>query len=355
MDFRAEKIRKVLKKHYKEKALNGSVLISENDDVIFKGGFGYANMEWNILNEADTKHTLGSITKQFTAMLVLQLVEKGKIGLNDKISDYLLYYDKNIGKKVSIYHLLTHTSGIPDFTEKEGFLGDKIRKEYNLKELILNHCTKELEFKPGSKCKYSNSGYVILGAIIKKVTNKHFKDVLKENILIPLNMKNTGYDDYYSILDKKASDYEATDSGFKKAEYWDRSTAYTAGAMYTTVEDLFIWNKALFSNELLSLKYTKLLLKPNLNNYACGCFVVKTYVNEIKKALDKLFDYIPPDNEEKEKVTVVFHHGGIYGVSTLILNILETKQCIIQLNNIDKSKRNVVTKDILDILMKKNK
>jgi len=220
---KSQKIDKLMSLYHQFRQFNGSVLVAEKGDVIYKKGFGFANMEWEIPNDTETKFRLGSITKQFTSMLIMQLVEKGKLKLDDKLSELLPYYRKDIGEKVTIHHLLTHTSGIPSYTGLPGFFQDVSRDPYPVDEFIKKYCSGDLEFEPGSKYKYNNSGYFLLGAIIEKVTGKTYEDILKENILDPLNLKNTGYDHHDPILAKRAAGYENNFDGFVNAPYLDMS------------------------------------------------------------------------------------------------------------------------------------
>ena len=162
-------------------------------------------MEWKISNTPDTKFRLGSITKQFTATLIMQLVEEGKVKLDGKLSDYLLDYRKDIGEKVTVHQLLNHTSGIPSYTALPGFFSDVSRNPYSVADFVKKYASNNLEFEPGSKFSYNNSGYFLLGAIVEKVTGKPYEQVLKEKILDPLGMKNTGYDHFDRLLEKRAS------------------------------------------------------------------------------------------------------------------------------------------------------
>ena len=180
----AAKIQEVLSLAHKYRQFNGSALVAENGKVIYKRAFGMANMEWGIPNTPDTKFRLGSITKQFTAMLTLQLVEQGKIKLDAKISDYLPDYRQDIGQKVTIHHLLTHTSGIPSYTGQPGFFENVSRNPYKVADFVKKYTSGDLEFEPGAKYSYNNSGYFLFGAIIERVTGKSYEQVLKENISI---------------------------------------------------------------------------------------------------------------------------------------------------------------------------
>src|SRR5918998_2869513 len=202
---------------------NGAVLVAENGKVIYKKGLGMANMEWNVANDVDTKFRLGSITKQFTSMLVLQLVEQGKIKLDGKLSEYLPDYRKDVGEKVTIHHLLTHTSGIPSYTSAPGFFENVSRNPYKVADFVKTYASGNLEFEPGSKYSYNNSGYFLLGAIIERVTGKTYEQALKENILDPVGMKDTGYDRHDRVIRKRAAGYVKTPAGYVNAPYLDMS------------------------------------------------------------------------------------------------------------------------------------
>jgi len=170
----------------------GTVLVSEHDKVIFKGGYGLANREWNIPNAPDVKFRVGSITKQFTSMLVLQQVAKGSIKLDGHISDYLPYYRKDTGSRVTIAQLLSHTSGIPSYTDDPKFFPDVSRNYYAVDDFVTKFCSGDLQFEPGTKFHYDNSGYFVLGAILEHVTGKKYEDLLQENILTPVGMRDNG-------------------------------------------------------------------------------------------------------------------------------------------------------------------
>jgi CubicO group peptidase (beta-lactamase class C family) len=179
---------------------NGSVLVSDQGKVLYKKGFGLANMEWDIPNQPNTKHRLGSITKQFTAMLILQLVAEGKLDLKAPITTYLPDYPKTSGDVITIHHLLTHTSGIPNYTAFPKFMEDESRNPYTPEEFLKTFADKALDFTPGDKFSYSNSGYFLLGVLIEKLAGKSYEKMLQDKIFIPLNMKDSGYDNHGDIL-----------------------------------------------------------------------------------------------------------------------------------------------------------
>jgi CubicO group peptidase (beta-lactamase class C family) len=242
---------------------NGSALVADNGKVIYKKGFGLANMEWDIPNAPDTKFRLGSITKQFTATLILQLVEQGKIKLDGKLIDYLPEYRKDTGAKVTIHNLLSHTSGIPSYTSLPGFFQNVSRNPYTVDEFIKKYASGDLEFEPGTKFVYDNSGYFLLGAIVEKVTGKPYEQVLKENIFDPLGMKNTGYDHWGTILNKRATGYSRSPRGFQTASYLDMSIPYAAGSLIQPSRISICGTRLSTAKRFFRQNPKELLFKPN--------------------------------------------------------------------------------------------
>ena len=329
----ATKIKEVLDLANKYRQFNGSALVAENGKVIYKGGFGLANMEWNIPNTADTKFRLGSITKQFTAMLTLELVEQGKIKLDGKISDYLPDYRKDIGEKVTVHHLLTHTSGIPSYTSQPGFFANVSRNPYKVSDFVKQYTSGNLEFEPGTKYSYNNSGYFLLGAIIERVTGKTYDQALKEMIFDKVGMKDTGYDLHNPLIPKRASGYQKAPSGYINAAYLDMSIPYAAGSMYSTVEDLYLWDQVLYTDKLLTQQSKELMYKPFLEEYAYGWVVT----NASFKVKD-------------QAIPVITHGGGINGFSTTIVRYPTEKHLIVILDNTGSPNLNRLSEKIARIL-----
>src|SRR3989440_8135136 len=314
---KAAKIEQLMSLYDKYGQFNGAVLVADNSRMIYKKGFGLANMEWNIPNGPDTKFRLGSITKQFTATLILQLVEQGKIKLDGKLSDYLPDYRKDTGARITIHSLLSHTSGVPSYTSVPGFFENVSRNPFAVDDFIKKYASENLEFEPGTKFVYSNSGYFLLGAIVEKITGKPYEQVLKENIFDPLGMKNTGYDHWGSIIGNRATGYSRTPRGYETAPYLDMSIPYAAGSLYSTVEDLYLWDQALYGEKILAAKSKELMFKPNLNNYGYGFVMTKATL-------------APPT---KLAVPVIQHNGGINGFSTTIVRMVDDKRLIVLLDN----------------------
>jgi CubicO group peptidase (beta-lactamase class C family) len=316
---------------------NGSVLVAEKSEVIYRKGFGMANMEWNIPNQSDTKHRLGSITKQFTSMLIMQLVEQGKLKLDVPISTYLPDYPKSNGDIITIHHLLTHTSGTPNYTSFPGFFRDSSRDPYTPEEFVNVFADSTLEFQPGERYAYSNSGYFLLGVIIEKVTGKSYEQVLKDNITIPLKMNNTGYDHHGTILANRASGYEKNGSNYRNAAYLDMTIPYAAGSLYSTVEDLYLWDQALYTNQLLAKANMDLLFTEHIRAgsgyYGYGWGIGTRTIGTTN-----------------DSVEVISHGGGINGFNTRITRIPSDKSIIVLFNNTGGAPLGQMTNAILGIL-----
>ena len=334
---KAAKIDELMKTYHGYRQFNGSVLVAENGKVVIKKGYGMANMEWNIPVEPDTKFRLGSITKQFTSMLILQLVQEGKIKIEGKLTDYLPAYRKDTGDRITIHQLLNHTSGIPSYTGLPNFFADISRDPYSVTDFVKKYTSGDLEFEPGSKFAYNNSGYFLLGAIIERVTGKTYAEVLKERILDPLEMKNTGYDLHAPILSKRAAGYERKIGGVDNAPYLDMSLPYAAGSLYSTVEDLYLWDQALYTDKLISPQLKEAMFKPGMNNYAYGWVVRKV-----------------PIGGEGEPVTIYEHGGGINGFNTLITRMPESRNLVVLLNNTGGTRLQEMAQRIAAILAGKS-
>jgi CubicO group peptidase (beta-lactamase class C family) len=318
---KAKQIDTLMKQYHALGQFNGSVLVADNGKVLYSNGLGLANMEWNAPNKPDTKFRLASITKQFTAAAILQLVEQGKIKLDGHITDYLPEYRKDTGEKVTIHQLLNHTSGIPSYTDQPGFFQNVSRNRFSVKDFVKKYTEGDLQFEPGSKFAYNNSAYFLLGAIIERVSGKTYEQYLKDNIFTPLGMKNTGYDWNDPLISNRASGYSRTPKGYVNAPYLDMSIPYAAGSLYSTVEDMYLWDQALYTDKILSAKSRELMFKPNLENYGYG-FTIR----EIK------FGDAGPGTRE------ITHSGGINGFSTLIVRLVDAKQTIILLDNTEQGR-----------------
>lgn len=312
---KTKKIDSLMNLYSNHNKFNGTVLVVEKGKVVYKKGFGFASFEHKIKNNEKTKFLIASMTKQFTAMIILQLAEEGKIKLDGYISDYIPEYPETTGKNIKIAQLLSHTAGIPHYQSIPEFFISYSTLKYEHSDFIKLFQNVPLVGEPGEKFYYSSFGYYLLGYIIERVTGKKYEEVLKEKILIPLKMVNTGIDNHRIILENRAEGYEYCLDGFLKADYRNLSTALATGDMYSTVEDLVLWDKALYENKLIGEKYKKIMFTPVLANYAYGWYVAKKVFNG------------------KDTVMVNSHSGSTNGFNSLITRYSSHKNCIIVLSN----------------------
>lgn len=252
------KIEQVMNRIYENGQFSGTILVAVNGEVIYKNANGYANVEWKIPNTLGTKFRIASATKPFTAMLILQLVEDGKLKLDGKLTDYLPGFPKEKGKDITIHQLLTHTSGIIG-ESKIPDLEDVERLHYTKDELLKYISEWELSYKPGTRSEYSNFGYTLLGLIIEKISGKPYAQLLQEKICNPAGMKNTVPDVNVPVINNRASGYDYNYfTGSQNSTYLDMSFVFSYGHLLSTVEDLYLWDKALYTEKLLSEKSKEL-------------------------------------------------------------------------------------------------
>jgi D-alanyl-D-alanine carboxypeptidase len=232
-------------------AFSGAVLVAHDGKAIFRQAFGQANREWGIANTPETKFRLGSITKQFTATAILQLAEQQKLSIDDPVSKY--YADAPPAwQKITIRHLLTHTSGIPSFTDILDLDKSDARIDRTPEEIIKLTRDKPLEFEPGTRFKYDNSGYILLGCIVEKLSGESYAEYIQKHIFDPLGMRDSGYDSSEKIIPRRAAGYDNQHDQWSNAAFLSMTLPYAAGSLYSTVDDMLIWDQALYSAKPLS-------------------------------------------------------------------------------------------------------
>lgn len=227
----------------------GSVLVARGDKVLFERGYGMANLELGVHNTADTVFRIGSLTKQFTAVATLQLQEQGLLQVDDTLSTYLPDYPQ--GDEITLQELLTHTSGVPELLVLPA-ITDNSRQPFTIDELIATFKDLPLDFEPGTRFNYSNSGYVLLTKVIETVTGQPYAVYLKERIFEPLSMTHTAYDNPKAVLKNRASGYVFLGSGYANADFVDLSIPSGAGALHSTLGDLYTWNQALTEETIIT-------------------------------------------------------------------------------------------------------
>lgn len=319
-----ERIGKWIKRYEENGYLNGSILIASNDNILLNKGFGMANLAHAVPNKPTTKFRIGSLSKAFTSMGILQLHEKGELCIEDCIGKYLPNYPQ--GEKIIISHCLTNTSGIPNFTSSPDFWSKTMRLPMTLNELIDSFKHLELNFAPGEKFEYSNSGYSLLTAIIEKVSGMSYAEYIKEEICRPLGMNNTGCDDGIEIVEGLASGYSFWENPIHPA-YADLSFPLGAYGLYSTTEDLFLWSQALTSSQLLSKELMEKMLTPNLGSYASGWVV-----------------------SDMLRRKCMHHSGDISGFFSDFLRFVDEQVTIIFLSNMNVTPVTHLTKEMAKVI-----
>ena len=286
---------------------SGAVLAAKGDTILMSRGFGKADIEKNMQNTPNTVFRIASLTKQFTAASILILEQEGKLKTGDTVSKYIPDYPH--GDKITLHSLLTHTSGIAEHTGPELFRAEN-QHDYSPAELIALFKDKPMMFEPGEQYKYCNSNYVLLGYIIESVSGLEYKDFIKEKIFTPLGMDNSKYGGNYPG-DNEAQGYRADPKGLKKAVYLDMSIPYSAGGLCSTVEDLYKWDRSLYTNKLLSDESIEKMFTPFSKGimYGYGWRIL-------------------PEGK-------MSHRGGIHGFSSKIYRDTSEEIVIIMLSNIE--------------------
>jgi CubicO group peptidase (beta-lactamase class C family) len=291
-------------------AFSGSVLVAKDGQIVLREAYGKANYELDVPNTVDTKFRIGSVTKQFTAMAIMILAEQGKIAVDDPVSKHL-ENSPVAWEKITIRHLLNHTSGIPSYTSFPQMMTRTVRLPATLDEVIASFNDKPLEFEPGERFAYSNSAYIVLGKIIERASGHDYATFLKRNIFEPLEMDDTGYDHNGAILPRRAAGYSRTLVLLANAPYIDMSWPHAAGALYSTVNDLSKWDQALLAGKLISPESYELMFTPGKASYGFGWFIRET-------------------DGHKE----ISHGGGIHGFQSSVIRYPDDKLVVIVLCNV---------------------
>ena len=282
---------------------SGAVLISVRGDIIYKDAVGYSNFEDSIPNTLNTKFRIASFTKPITAMLILQLVEEEKLELDGKLTQYLPEFPKEKGENITIHQLLTHTAGITGESRISNLI--HIEKEYYSRERLLNCIAeRELVYEPGKGREYSNFGYALLGLVIEKVSGKSYNEALQEKICQPAGMKNTLEDITAQPIENRAIGYNYNYfTGLEEASFLDMSFCLGAGQLLSTVEDLYLFDKALYTDKLLNEESKELFFNKYGWHYQ-KCPYGKGYKKIRSNSLDGSINGFGSHTQRIEKDTV---------------------------------------------------
>jgi CubicO group peptidase (beta-lactamase class C family) len=312
-DQYAEQARATLDKYFPPEQLNGTVLVAHDGKPIFREAFGLANREWNVANTPDTKFRIGSVSKQFTATAILQLAEQGKLSIDDPVSKYYAAAPA-AWQKITIKHLLTHSSGIPSFTSSPNFFKAGAMVDRTPEEVIALTRDQPLEFEPGSQFAYDNSGYVLLGYIIEKVSGETYAGYLQKHIFEPLGMHDTGYEMNDAIIPRMACGYRLKDKVWSKAAYLSMDNVYAAGAIDSTVDDLLRWEQALYAAKPIGDASLKQMTTDYGHKYGFGIFIGQSFGRDM-----------------------LWHSGGINGFRSVVGRFPKDALTVIVLSNLESA------------------
>jgi CubicO group peptidase (beta-lactamase class C family) len=289
---------------------SGAILVAQDGKVLIARGYGLANEEFEVPNTPAVRFRIGSVSKQVTAAAILKLEEQGKLLVTDPICKYLRDCPPT-WSGITIHHLLSHTGGIRNFTALPTYL-PAMHAPVTNDQMIARFRDLPLDFPPGSKWSYSNSGYFLLGVIIEQASGEGYDSYLKRHFFDPLAMSGSGYDRHQPILRQRATGYSFLNGARVNSPYLDMSQPAAAGALYSTVEDLYRWNEALFNGRALSAASFQAMTTPVLNGYGYGVGIAETLQRR-----------------------TVSHSGGINGFNSFLIRYLAEKVTIVVLRNRD--------------------
>ncbi len=276
-----------------------AAIVAVKGKVIYHKAFGKADLELNVDMRPEMVFRIGSITKQFTAVAILQLEESGKLSLKDPITKYLPDYPVH-GYTITIEHLLTHTSGIHSYTSMKEWTSEIRKKDFSIDSLIRFFKDQPMDFEPGTKWSYSNSGYILLGKIIEVASGMTYPQYLREKIFLPLELNHSSYDSTHLVIRDRIKGYAKGDQGFENAEYLSMTQPYAAGSLISTVEDLYKWT--------LGIRSGKIIKRENLEKAFIPC---KTSDG---KPTNYGYGWMMGEIDGSK---VILHGGGINGFLTL--------------------------------------
>jgi len=257
-----DRLKRVVQPYVDAQMFMGSVLVAKNGKVIFSKSYGMANLEWSVPNSPTTRFNIASMTKQFTAAAILLLEDRGKLKTDDLVKKYLPAAPAS-WEKITIYHLLTHTSGISDDAAKY-VPGTPDKLDFN---------DTPLNFQAGERWSYSNLGYIVLGYLVERISRQTYIEFVEQNIFKPLGMTDSGMFTFPTVIPRRASGYWPRNKEIENADQFDAKFNFSAGSLYSTTEDLLRWEEGLFGGRLLSPASLQKMIRPFKSDYGCGLYI----------------------------------------------------------------------------------
>jgi len=334
-----ERLGVLVGRYHELELFDGAALVARDGVILLDRGYGLASREFGVPNGGDVRYRLASISKTFTAALVHQLVDEGRLTLDTPLVEILPEYRSDTGARVTIRHLLGHTSGIPDYFRVAGgwaaFAARMDTTRPSKPEFVASLCSGDLEFEPGSRWSYSNCGYFLLGMVIERVTGAPFEQVLRSRVLDPAGMTDSGDEgaDPEAVIERLASCYVRTPEGIRRQGYWNMATAFAAGSLYATPRDLLRYDRALTGDTLLSTGAKEAMYTAGPGGYGLGW--------EIRDRA------VGPDGAVRRIAT---HEGFLFGSHTRIYRVLEDGVLVVLLSNAGDAPLEDMATGLLDLL-----
>jgi CubicO group peptidase (beta-lactamase class C family) len=337
---------RIVERYHQDEKFSGTVLVGRGAEVIYRRAIGFADEEWRVPIRMDTRFRIGSLTKQYTGAMVLEAAKSGALDLDAPLSRYLPDQPRTAADSVTLRHLLTHTSGIPDFVRRPDIM-EIVMHSVTPAELSSKYCSGPLEFTPGSQFKYSNCGYLLLGDVLQRVKGKSYAEML-EQLVARAEMHDTGFAGPREIVPQHAAAYVREKSRWQKAPYIDWSVAYSSGGVYSTVEDLWRWRNALVHSTLFPSDMSRELFDSASFGYSFGWHSSVTDREHLKKFLSTDYDTVPP--LPSMKLRLLSHSGDLPGFHSSMTIFLDGSLTLILLDNHDSSALPAIAAELIDAL-----
>ena len=329
------RIAQILLQYHRDGKFSGSALVGYRDTVVYEGAFDFADETWKIENTPTTRFQIGSLTKQFTAALILELAQQSRIDLDATLSSYLPDYRSDVGDAVTIRELLGHSAGVPDFVRRPDIM-QILKEPATPQEVISKYCNNALEFTPGTQFKYSNCGYLILGALYEQVTGESYAEGL-QRLTARAGLTDTGVSGPRAIVPRLATAYVV---------------AFSSGAVYSTVRDLWQWRGELRAGRVLGEEGITEIFAIRPFGYSFGWHVGRTSQGQLRTFLASDYDAQPATNSAN--LLLASHSGDLPGFHSCMTLFLDGTWTVILLDNHDSKSLPSIAAEIINALLMKS-
>lgn len=343
VDDLAVRLRAVVECYVDKGEFAGTVLVGRGDQVLLADGWGLANREWKVVNDVDTRFRLGSLTKAFTGVLVMRLLQDGKLSLSDPVGRYVSGLPEHVGERVTIRHLTTHTSGLQEFFRIPEFQRLWLYEPPSIEELFRAVAQQPLEFTPGERYQYRNIGYMALGQIVEQVTGLTYEQALQTYVLGPAKMDDSGVEQAGEIVERMATGYARVGEDWRKGSFLNFDIVHAAGGVFSTAPDLFLFSQALDTNELLDADLQQQMFTPQVKerqdqtdhrHYAFGWHIDRLDLGEAYP-----------------EVEIVEHGGDVTSFETLFTRVPALNAVVVILYNHGETDQNAIRDDLVRLLL----